>query len=204
MLGLVALTTFHGITMMPFWEEGLSRFAQVIGDSGQLLWSFSLGMLIILFIPVVMYALAIKAMQLLLPEKTNFRSLFAQLAFASLPLAFTYHIAHNLNHLVRESRGFTGVLMNPLGKDTLPLTSAELHMRHMNPLLSEHVLFALQALLMAFGFWLALRVLRQRGQDVLSNKTVWKSIYLLPGLVFIIAVTAFNLWLLSQPMIMRM
>ena len=204
MLGLVALTTFHGITMMPFWEEGLSWFAQVIGDSGQLLWSFSLGMLIILFIPVTLYALMIKIMQLMLPIKIDFRQLFARLAFASLPLAFTYHIAHNLNHLIRESRGFTNVLMNPLGRDTLPLSSAELHMRHMNLLIPEQLLFAVQAGLMAFGFWLALRVLQHRSADVLSSSGHFKSLYLVPGLIFIIAVTSFNLWLLAQPMVMRM
>ncbi|MGD8741961.1 MAG: 4Fe-4S binding protein, partial [Granulosicoccaceae bacterium] len=204
MLGLLALTTFHGITMMPFWESGLSWFAQLIGDSGQLLWSFSLGMVIILLIPALLYALAIVATQRLLPVGMPFGQLFARLAFASLPLAFTYHIAHNLNHLVRESRGFTAVLLNPLGRDTLPLSMHELHMRHMNPLLPEQVLFALQAGLMVFGFWLALRVLQQRSVDVLNGQAEWKAGYLLPGVLFIISITAFNLWLLAQPMVMRM
>jgi polyferredoxin len=204
MLGLVALTTFHGISMMPFWETGLSRFAQQIGDAGQLLWSFSLGMLIILFIPVLMYALAIKATQLLLPLKIDFRQLFSRLAFVSLPLAFSYHIAHNLNHLVRESRGFTSVLLNPLGKDTLPMSGAELHFRHMHPMLPEQLLFGLQAGLMVFGFWLALRVLQHRSIDVLNGQAQWRNVYLIPGVVFILGVTTVNLWLLAQPMAMRM
>jgi hypothetical protein len=202
MLGLVALTTFHGITMMPFWETGLSRFAQLIGDSGQLLWSFSLGMLIILLLPVGLYAVAIRAMQWLLPVKTGFRQLFNRLAFATLPLAFSYHVAHNLNHLTRESRGFGQVLLNPLGRGTLPLSSHEFHMRHMNPLVSEQVLFTLQAGLMVFGFWLALRVLQQRSLEVLQGQQ--RLVCLLPGLVFIVVVTAVNLWLLAQPMVMRM
>jgi ferredoxin len=204
MLGLVALTTFHGITMMPFWEQGLSDFARVIGDSGQLLWSFSLGMLIILFMPLLVYALAIKAMQYLLPMQINFRQLFARMAFASLPLAFSYHIAHNLNHLSRESRGFMDVLLNPLGRGSLPLSSHELHMRHMNPLVDEQLLFAIQAGLMVFGFWLALRVLQQRSLDVLGDLTAWRARYLIPGVFFIVSITAVNLWLLAQPMVMRM
>lgn len=204
MLGLMALTTFHGITMMPFWEQGMSSFAQIIGDSGQLLWSFSLGMLIILLIPILIYALLIRIMQGLLPLKIDFKQLFARLAFVSLPLAFTYHIAHNLNHLIRESRGFTSVLMNPLGRDTLPLSSQELHMRHLNPLIPEQLLFGLQALLIAFGFWLALQVLKQRSADVLDNAQGLRGWHLLPGVSFILVITLFNLWLLAQPMVMRM
>jgi hypothetical protein len=66
------------------------------------------------------------------------------------------------------------------------------------------VLFALQAGLMVFGFWLALRVLQQRSIDVLNGQVEWKAGYLLPGVLFIICITAFNLWLLAQPMVMRM
>ena len=204
MLGLLGLTTFHGITMMAFWEQGLSAFGQMIGDSGQLIWSFSLGMLLIFFAPIVLYSLVINITQYLLPISVRFKKLFSSLAFISLPLAFVYHIAHNLNHLIRESRGFTDVLMNPLGKNTLPLSSAELHMRHMNPLLSEHVLYALQAGLMVFGVWLALQILQRRTEDILDNQTSLRAYYLLPGIIFIIGVTGFNLWLLVQPMTMRM
>ena len=204
MLGLMALTTFHGITMMPFWEQGMSSFAQVIGDSGQLLWSFSLGMLLILLVPILFYAVLIWLTQKLLPVKIAFQQLFSRLAFVSLPLAFTYHIAHNLNHLIRESRGFTDVLMNPLGRDTLPLSSHELHMRHMNPLISENLLFGLQAFLIAFGFWLALQVLKKRSLDVMGSSHVLRSHHMMPGVIFILVITVFNLWLLAQPMVMRM
>ena len=46
MLALLALTGFHGVTMMPFWEPWMSTLALLIGDSGQLLWSFSIGLLV--------------------------------------------------------------------------------------------------------------------------------------------------------------
>lgn len=204
MLGLLGLTTFHGITMLEFWEQGLSSVGQWIGDSGQLILSFSLGMTLVFFLPILLYSLLIKFTQYLLPTEINFKQLFAKLAFISLPLAFVYHLAHNLNHLIRESRGFTDVLMNPLGRDTLPLSSNELHMRHMNPLISEQLLYGLQAGLMIFGFWLALQILQKRTMETLSGQMIWRSHYLLPGIVFISGVTAFNLWLLIQPMIMRM
>jgi len=204
MLGLLGLTTFHGITMLEVWEKYLSRFAQLIDDSGQLIMSFSVGMLLVFFAPILLYSVLIRLAQSLLPVAIDFKQLFAKLAFVSLPLAFVYHIAHNLNHLIRESRGFTDVLLNPLGRDTLPLSSGELHMRHMNPLLSEQLLYGLQAGLMVFGFWLALQILQHRTKEALIEKTTWRGYYLLPGIIFITSVTAFNLWLLVQPMIMRM
>lgn len=201
MLGLLALTSFHGITMMPFWESGLSRFAQWLGDSGQLLWSFSLGMLVILLLPAVLYALLLRVTQWLLPVSVSFRALFTQLAFISLPLAFSYHIAHNLTHLLRESRGFTAVMLNPLGRDTLPLGMQEMHLRHLQPLLPASIQYGLQAAIMVFGFWLAVRVLRRRASELVPTAG---SLYLLPGLVFIMVMSGFNLWLLAQPMVMRM
>jgi len=204
MLGLLGLTTFHGITMLEFWEQSLSSFGQLIGDSGQLIWSFSVGMLLVFFAPILLYSLLIRLTKSLLPVAIDFKQLFAKLAFVSLPLAFVYHIAHNLNHLIRESRGFSDVLINPLGRDTLPLSSHELHMRHMNPLMSEQLLYGLQAGLMIFGFWLALQILQRRTIETLTDKSIWRAHYLLPGVIFITSVTAFNLWLLVQPMIMRM
>jgi len=204
MLGLLGLTTFHGITMLEVWEQALSRFGQLIGDSGQLIMSFSVGMLLVFIAPVLLYSLLIKLTQLLLPNKIDFKQLFSKLAFISLPMAFVYHIAHNLNHLIRESRGFTDVLMNPLGSGSLPLSSQELHMRHMSPLMYEELLYGLQAGLMFFGFWLAMQILQRRTMESISEQSGWRGYYLLPGTLFIAGVTAFNLWLLAQPMVMRM
>ncbi len=45
-----------------------------------------------------------------------FVSSFLICAFAALPLAFAYHIAHNINHLVLENRGLGDILNNPLGR----------------------------------------------------------------------------------------
>ena len=118
-----------------------------------------------------------------------------------LPLAFSYHIAHNLTHLVRESAGFWSVVFNPLGKDALPLGMHELHMRHMNPLIDDTIVFAVQGLLVLFGFWLSLRIARQRFHHVTTNSN---NMAFAPILIFISVISLVDLWLLMQPMIMRM
>ena len=117
-----------------------------------------------------------------------------------LPLAFAYHLAHNLNHLVRESSGFSALLRNPLGLSTQPLSMMEKHSRHLEMLISQDLLFALQAGLMVFGFWISVKVIQHRGHALIPNAG-WR---LSPMILFAILVTGFHLWLLMQPMVMRL
>ncbi len=208
MIALLALTGFHGLTMMPFWEVWMSQLAQVIGDSGRLLTSFSIGLLACLVIIAAIYALLVEATRKTTGTDIAFKRLFSTFAFVALPLAFAYHMAHNLNHLIRESVGIGAVFANPLGIDTVPLSMMEKHERHMTMWMSQDVLFAIQAGLMIFGFWIALQVIRHRGISVLTTKQTINhklaGFKLLPMLFFAIGITGFHLWILMQPMIMRM
>ena len=202
---LVTLTSFHGVTMLPVWEVWVSQWAASIGDSGQLLWSFSSGMFLSIGIPIAIFALFIKLCQFLLRgEEMEFKRLFALFGLPFLPLAFGYHLAHNLNHLVRESRGISEVILNPLGINTLPLSMHETHMRHMSPLISQGLLNALQAGLMVLSFFFAVRILQQRLTGMELHHSGLRFSVMMIMLLLIIAVTLFNLWLLMQPMIMRM
>lgn len=204
MIGLLALTGFHGLTMMPFWEIWMSQLAQTTGDSGRLLWSFSFGLIATMLIIGGIYALFVALTRKISGTDLPFRRLFSTFAFVALPLAFVYHMAHNLNHLIRESAGISNTFLNPLGINAMPLSMMEKHERHMNMWLSQDVLFALQAGLMIFGFWIAIQVIRHRGMNILSNGECRAGFKLLPMLVFATGITGFHLWLLMQPMIMRM
>ncbi len=202
-IGLVALTSLHGLSMLPGWERWMRELGRLIGDSGQLLWSFSIGMGVSLLVPGALFAGAVYLTRRLLPRAVRFDRAFASLAFAGLPLAFSYHLAHNINHLVREAWGAGSVFLNPLGIGTLPLSEAEMQLRHLRPLVHQEVLFALQAGLLIFGFWLATRILQSRLIQLAGAADPGR-LARLPVLAFITAVTLFNLWLLMQPMIMRM
>ena len=200
-LGLVSLTIFHGITMMPYWEGAIQKLAYNIGDSGQLLMSFTIGMVVSMIIPIVLFVIVMKSTQHLMQTKEDYNRLFSAFAMSILPLAFTYHIAHNLTHLVRESAGFWNVVANPLGINALPLGMHELHLRHMNPLIDDSIVFAVQGLLVLFGFWLALRIARQRYFQINEKVNV---LGFAPIMIFISLISLASLWLLMQPMIMRM
>ncbi len=218
MLGLMALTSFHGLTMMSFWQTWIEQLAQMVGDAEPYLLSFSLTLSFSLIVPVIFYTLAIVSTHFLIKKspgsmnnkrfnknsaKENIvekKTLFTGLVFVTLPLAFAYHIAHNLNHLVREGTGLQALLMNPLGTDTQALTMMEKHERHFDMLISQDALFIVQGLLMLFGFWIAVKVLRYRAIHFLPNAG-WR---LFPLYFFIMTINGFHVWLMMQPMIMRM
>ncbi len=200
MLILLALTGFHGISMMSFFESWLSKTAYFIQDSGQILLSFTFLIFISVLLILLVYFIFIFITKIITGTKLGIKKLFSEFAFVSLPLAFAYHLAHNLNHLLRENTNSISLISNPFGNNTQPLTMMEKHMRHMEMLIPQDILFALQAGLMVFGFWIGLKIIQHRGNNLLKIQN-WQ---LLPMILFVIVITTFHVYLLSQPMVMRM
>jgi len=203
MLALLGITTFHGLTMMEFWGEWVTGIAGLIGEEGQPLVSFTLAMFGSFAAVVLVYAVAVGITYLANRRRTSFKSLFAVFSFVSLPLAFVYHLAHNLDHLSRESVDVIELLLNPLGTGLAPLSSSDRHDLMMDPILPDVVMYTFQAGLMVLGFWLAVQIVRHRSRGHVSSDTRARSLRLLPILGFIGAITAMNLWLMAQGMIMR-
>ncbi|HIE78814.1 MAG TPA: 4Fe-4S binding protein [Candidatus Thioglobus sp.] len=197
MITLLALTALHGLTMMSFWEDWMNNISTLLNDSGQMLMSFSIGLIgVILFITII-YSVFVKFIQKL--SKVSFKEVFISFAFINLALAFSYHMAHNLNHLILEGSGLVEIISNPLGTGTIPLSMLEKHER-MTLWLSRDILTGLQAMLMIFGYWVAVKVIRYRSVSLgLTSR-----LQILPILFYIAIVTSLFLWMLAQPMIMRM
>jgi polyferredoxin len=203
MLALLGITSFHGLTMLPVWGDWTALIAKAIGDSGHLLASFTLSMLAAFAAPALVYAAAIGWAHISAMRGVSYRQLFTGFAFTALPLAFAYHLAHNLGHLSRESGDFKSVFASPLGLGLDPLSVADRHERMMNVLIPDQVLFALQAGLLVLGFWLAVRIARNRIPELLgkgSHATAWR---LLPMLAFASVITGMSLWLMSRDMVVR-
>jgi len=203
-LVLLTLTMFHGLTMLPVWENSVRYLARLVNDTGQLLTSFSIMLAVAIIIPVIFYGGAVSILRRSLGLKFAFKNLFSDYAFALLPLAFSYHIAHNLSHLFREGKGIAAILLNPLGLNTLPMSMAEKHARHMALVMPEPVLFMLQAAVMIFGFWLSLKVIVQRTRYLDKQTGAVRIWQLLPIFIFVFLINSVNIWLLMQPMAMRL
>lgn len=203
MLALLGITTFHGLTMMPFWGEWLMAVAHTVGEGGKSLMSFTVVMFGSLAVPVLIYAAAVAMLYLADRRRTSSKTLFAAFSFVALPLAFFYHVSHNLDHLARESVDVIAMLLNSLGTGLGPLSAAERHQQMMTPLFPDEIMFTVQAALMVLGFWLAVQIVRHRARGQLTGGTDLSGWRLLPMLAFIGAVTAMNLWLMAQDMEMR-
>lgn len=203
MLALLGITSFHGFTMMPFWGEWLTAIGSVLGKSNGFVASFTLSMLIALALPVVIYALAVAVALAAERNGATYRQLFAGFAFTALPLAFAYHLAHNMSHLVREGTNWAAAFTNPLGIGLAPLTMMEKHERMLNQVVPDEVLFTIQSGLLVLGFWLAVRIASNRAHELLGKETGASFIQRLPMLGFIVAITVMNIWLIAQDMEMR-
>jgi ferredoxin len=204
MLALLGITSFHGITMIPQWSEWLVEMARITGETGQLFFGFALGMTASSVAPVVVYALAIALVNLGGQGGTSYKKLFGGFAFTALPLAFAYHLAHNMDHLLGEGGDVLRVIANPFGWGLEPLTSMQRHDIMMQKVVPEDVMFALQAGFIVLGFWLAVQIARYQARKLITaDGVVARARKMLPLLLFFAAVTAGNLWLLAQDMEMR-
>jgi polyferredoxin/mono/diheme cytochrome c family protein len=204
MLGLLAITIFHGLTMLGPWGEAVTWMSGILHDRDPYLLTFTIMMLLGFALPVAIYALCIWAVRFTAPGAISFKQLFSRLAFASLPLAFAYHLAHNLDHFIREKPDFWAVLMNPLGEGMRPLTNMERHILMMETPIADHWIFLGQSLLMMFGFWVAMKIIRFRSRDAVRGGGDLSGYRLLPAYLFAVVITVFNLWLLGQSMVMRL
>ncbi|MBF0459792.1 MAG: 4Fe-4S binding protein [Magnetococcales bacterium] len=203
MVLLLALTTFHGLTMLPAWEASqcamIPFLSTLVGNRGGWLLAFSLGMGVCLVVPVLLYTLAVAVTHRLAGTRLPFRRVFALCSFAVLPVAFAYHLAHNLSHLVRESAGISQVMLNPFGSGTLPMTAMEQQWRMMTLLIPESWLYVCQGGLFLLGYGLAVAIVRQRIGVLGRQRRI-----LLPLLLFLGGCTGLNLWLVVQNMVMRL
>lgn len=204
MIGLLAITVFHGITMLSSWGGWITSIKGVIGESDPPYLTFTLLLALTFAVVAVVYSLAVVALRFITPEAQTFKNLFSQMAFVNLPLAFVYHLAHNLDHFLREKPDFFRVLLNPFGEGTRSLSSMERHMLMMEPAIPDWMIFSLQSLLMAFGFWIAVQIVRHRTKGGLKGGGELAGWRLLPMYLYAVVVMAFNFWLLGQDMVMRL
>ncbi len=202
MVGLLALTSLHGIVMTPMWEQGIRALVGLLGGSGGLLLGFSVAMMLSLLLPLLLFfGVVVWTNRVVGVAGGSLRWLLATLSFAVLPVAFSYHLAHNLAHLVREGHTLALVVGNPLGRGTLPMSSLEKGARFHDLLLPESWLFAVQSALLLWGFYWALKILRSRVQGMEGiGSARWA---VLPMTLFLTLASGFNVWLLAHDMVMR-
>jgi len=202
---MLSITGFHGLTMTPNWAiltDWLSRSLSL----GNLL-AFSLGMTLLMLLPILVYAalvwcsfrLALGGINETATARLSYHDYFIRYAYALLPIALFYHLAHNMEHLLMEGPKVVALISDPFGWNWNVLGTAQWKIP---PLVSLDVLWIMQVVLVLVGhvysLWIAHHTSRKLFADpAAARRSQW------PMLVAMIAFSIFSLWLLKQPMEMR-
>jgi hypothetical protein len=193
---LLAMTSFHGVTMTPYWTKFLAWQSTSLSVSH--LMAFSIGMVLFLALFVLLYIFF--GMFLTAYDKqTHATGAGIHYAYSLIPLALFYHLAHNGAHFLREGKAFLVAASDPFGWgwNLLGYTGATV-----SPIASHQFLWVSQILLTLTGFYFALkmcvRIASQRNDQVRSQRF---PIVVASSACFLFH--SFNVWLLTLPMVMR-
>lgn len=199
---MLSITAFHGLTMTANW----GRLTNWLNDSfsfGHLV-SFSLGMAALMLAPIAVYAVLIGisyhvGRQSPGAEGLSYRDYFIRYAYALLPIALFYHLAHNLEHLLMEGPKIVSMASDPFGWGWNVFGTLDWRIP---PLVSLDVLWILQIVLVLVGHVFSLWVAQRTSINIFgSRRAALRS--QLPMLAAMICFSVFSLWLLKQPMEMR-
>ena len=200
---MLSLTGFHGLTMTPIWQQ----FITIIRDNLAMgrVAAFSLAMTALMLVPIAIYAVLVAISKSLTTEPNNksepltYRDYFVRYAYALLPIALFYHIAHNLEHLLMEGPKVLAMISDPFGWNWNLFGTAAWTIP---PMISLDRLWIVQVFLVLLGHVYSLWIAHKTSARLFgSSRAAFRS--QLPMLVGMICFSVFSLWLLKQPMEMR-
>ncbi len=195
---LLALTSFHGITMTPIWTRMTDLLRIELGLGKTLVFTI----LMVLFIALTygIFVLGAKASKPFLKNSGVSYSLwFRALSYSLLPVALFYHLAHNGMHFFMEAQYLIPVLSDPFSMGWDLFGTA---MKPYPAILTLRSIWWLQLILILIGHLYGVIVADRITHKLLSDpKARLKS--LIPMIITMILYSGFSLWLISQPMEMR-
>lgn len=195
-LVLLSMTGFHGLSMTPSWPAWNAALQSAWSIS--YFTSFSLLMSLMLALPIMLYAGFTWAASEF-SDGLNFKTVFLNYAYALLPIALFYHLAHNAEHFLMEGPKLAALISDPFGWGWNVFGTAGWRPA---PAITMEGLWGIQLLFVIVGhiysLWITQRTTRRLLPD---GKRVFLS--QLPMLAAMVAFSVFSLWLLKQPMEMR-
>jgi ferredoxin len=196
---MLALTGFHGLTMTGAWGRCIDWLSSNARVSETV--AFSMGMAAIIAGPLLLYALLVALSRWSARQpRGRYREHFLRYAYALLPIALFYHLAHNSEHLLMEGQRLAALLSDPFGWEWNLFGTATWVPA---PLLSTETLWGVQVLLVLTGHVYSLWAARQAASSLYADaRAAFRS--QVPMLAAMILFSIMSLWLLKQPMEMRM
>ncbi|MBI5594614.1 MAG: YHS domain-containing protein [Elusimicrobia bacterium] len=193
-LVLLAMTGFHGLTMTPSWPRWVAGLQESWGVG---YWtSFSLLMTLMLGLPAALYAVLVKAALARTPG-ASYGGVFVRYAYALLPIALFYHLAHNAEHFLMEGPKLLRLASDPFGWGWNLFGTAAWRPV---PLITLEGLWGVQLALVVLGHVYSLWVTERAARRASPAGGFLPQ---LPMVTAMVAFSVFSLWLLRQPMQMR-
>ncbi len=195
---LLALTSFHGVTMTPMWRR-LNDMLRVETGLGPTI-CFSVLMALMLLLPLLVFWSGAKAARgLTLESGVSTSDIFKAFTYSLIPIALFYHLAHNSMHFFREAQNLVPILSDPFGYGWNLFGTAHISF---GPLLSLKTIWFMQLAFILIGHLYGVLIADRVARVLFQNpKDIFKS--LIPLLVTMILYSGFSVWLVAQPMEMR-
>jgi ferredoxin len=192
---LLALTSFHGVTMTPQWERfndwlrvftGLDRLAV-----------FTALMAGMMALPLLLFWGSATLARALVGGELKAGQVLKAFAYPLIPVALFYHLAHNGMHFFMEGQNLLPLLSDPLGWGWDLFGTAG---NRYGPWLSLEKIWWLQVGLIVAGHAYGVLVADRVGRRLFQGRVLRG---LLPFVAAMVFYSGFSIWLIAQPMVMR-
>lgn len=202
---ILGITLFHGLAMIPAWTHHTIpplrewTVAQFGFDPGYLA-TVTVGMAVALGALIAVYALFCAAIRKASGNLTyRFRDFFVAHAYDLLPLALTYHLAHNALHFFYEGSKLMRLISDPFGWGWNLFGTAEWPLTMLIPI---EILWIAQVVLVLVGQVAAVFITRRTLFRMLGNRRQAQRAFAVAA-ILLMFISFISLWLLNQPMEMR-
>jgi len=195
---LLALTSFHGLTMTPTWVNWNHTLRADTGLGPKVM--FTVLMLLMVAAPIGLFWLAARtASGLTESSGISTARVFKGFACAAIPVALFYHLAHNSMHFFMEAGTIVPLLSDPLHRGWDLFGTADIIV---GPLLSMEVIWWIQIACILIGHLFSVMVADRMARRLYRSPQAAK-IALTPFLVVMVNYSLLSTWLIAQPMDMR-
>jgi hypothetical protein len=197
-LTLLGLTIYHGFTMLPIW---FSWALETMKSNYYLYISvFTLLLIAFVVVPIGLHYLISYLIRVLSGNKEiPLRKIFVQYAYAFIPVAFFYHLSHNISHLNMEGLKIIPVLSDPFGWGWNIFGTSGVKVSMMMSMVTiKDVQFFIILIGLIVGIFISYRVSLQLFTD---RKKILK--IMLPVVAVIAGYSFINMLALIFPMVMR-
>lgn len=195
---LLALTTFHGLTMTPHWTVWNQWLRAKTGFGPEFV--FSMLMLAVLGVCLGSYSLGILwSKRLVRASDVDAGKLFKAFAYSLIPVALFYHLAHNCMHFFMEGQNLIPLLSDPFGWGWDLFGTAKKTYR---PMLGLPSIWVIQMILIVVGHIYGV-LIADRLSFKLFTRQKHRIFSLIPLLILMVLYSSVSIWLIAQPMQMK-